>query len=249
MEATEKVLCFLHKIVEMRIRISLRGKGWIPFNYNLNIAYLIYNRIDTELAAKLHSTPGYKYFTFSLLQIPRKKVSQGGIYIRGDAFFFFSSPLSDIITSLVSGVLEDPEMKIGGATLFVEEIEVLAEPKLSGKVAFSTLSPVVVRIIRQKNNTLKTLDLSPSDEEFNECLKNNLKKKYEDLYGKIEGDISFSEVHLLKSMRIQIKDTYHRGSMMTFEVEGDRNLIKLGYEVGFGEKNGLGFGMGKIIKQ
>lgn len=224
----------------------MRGKGWIPYNYNLLIAKLIYGsicKIDEELATRLHNGCSFKYFTFSLLQVPKKKTSRDGIFIEGAAHFFFSSPLSDITTTLVQGLLEDPEQKIGKTKFYIEEIQLLRKQGFSEKAIFQTLSPVVVRILENKGNTLKTVDLNPLDERFVGLLNNNLKKKYEGLCGKTGSNISFSIMSPIKSMRLKIRNTYHRGSMMTFRVEGDRDLISLGYEVGFGEKNSLGFGM------
>jgi CRISPR-associated endoribonuclease Cas6 len=79
-------------------------------------------------------------------------------------------------------------------------------------------------------------------------LKKNLVKKYKRLYKEEKDDISFSKPFSTKMMRIQIKDTFHRASLMVFEACGDSELLQLGYEAGFGEKNSMGFGMVKVVK-
>ena len=237
-------------MILMRVKISLGGRGHVPFNYNLLLSGLIYTCIkdvDAALAEKIHSNPEYSYFTFSLLKTPSKMTSKTGIYIKDAAHFFFSSPVPDISTCFIEGILVNPELRIGRTCLYLDQVEVLSTPTFGNEVYFSTLSPIIVRTIRKEGEKSKTRDLEPQDEKFLDCLKNNLKRKYEDFYEKTGGDISFSESQLTKSMRLKIKDTYHRGSMMKFKVKGNTDLIKFGFEAGFGEKTGLGFGMVEVV--
>ncbi|WP_048202244.1 CRISPR-associated endoribonuclease Cas6 [Methanocaldococcus bathoardescens] len=95
---------------------------------------------------------------------------------------------------------------------------------------------------------LKTYDLLPNNSKFYENLKNNLKKKYEAFYNE-KCDMNFEfEILKYKPKRMRIKDIYCRCSEMVFKVWGDYELIKFGYECGFGEKNSMGFGMVMNIK-
>jgi CRISPR-associated endoribonuclease Cas6 len=236
----------------MRVKISLKGEGRIPFNYNLALAGAVYTsikRVDTDLAYKIHSSTNYKYFTFSLLQIPERKISKKGIYVKGNAYFLVSSPIKQIVTSLVEGILETPEVRIDTVHFVVESVEVLKNPVFNGRAIFSTVSPIIVRTAKEKNGKLTIHDLYPTDTKFYENLKSNLVKKYKNLYNEDKENISFSKPFSTKFMRIQIKNTYHRASLMVFEAEGDHELLELGYETGFGEKNSMGFGMVKIKKE
>jgi CRISPR-associated endoribonuclease Cas6 len=236
----------------MRIKVSLNGRGLIPFNYNLALAGAVYGpikRVDTDLASKIHSSTDYKYFTFSLLQIPERKVSPQGIYVVNGCSFLVSSPLRDIVTCFVEGILEHPEVRIGRVHFDVEAVEVLKMPEFNGKAIFSTVSPIIVRTAREEKGKLRIIDLYPIDAKFYENLKSNLIKKYKNLRKEEKDEIMFSAPFSTKFMRIQIKDTYHRASLMKFEVQGDSELLKLGYETGFGEKNSMGFGMVEIAKR
>ena len=51
----------------------------------------------------------------------------------------------------------------------------------------------------------------------------------------------------VKGKRIAIdkgeEQTFHRAFLMDLVLEGDLDLIKFAYDVGLGEKSGLGFGM------
>jgi len=236
----------------MRAKVSLTGKGQIPFNYNLALAGAVYSnikRVNSDLAYTIHSSTNYKYFTFSLLQIPKRKISSNGIYVEDGAHFLVSSPIRDIVACFVEGILERPKVRIGEIKFHVEEVEVLKKPEFNEKVLFSTISPIIVRTAEEKNGSLRIVDLYPTDTKFYENLKDNLIKKYKKLYNGNSKNISFSPPLSTKFMRIQIKNTYHRASLMVFEAEGDSELLRLGYETGFGEKNSMGFGMVKISEK
>lgn len=236
----------------MRIKVSLNGRGLIPFNYNLALAGAVYGsikRVNTDLASKIHSSTDYKYFTFSLLQIPKRKVSPQGIYVVDGCYFLVSSPVREIVTCFLEGILEKPEVRIGRVHFDVITVEILKMPEFNGKATFSTVSPIIVRTAQEENGRLRIIDLYPTDAKFYENLKNNLTKKYKELHKEEKVNITFSAPFSTKFMRIQIKDTYHRASLMKFEAEGDSELLKLGYETGFGEKNSMGFGMVQITKE
>jgi CRISPR-associated endoribonuclease Cas6 len=104
-----------------------------------------------------------------------------------------------------------------------------------------------VRTAQEDNGNLRIIDLYPTDSLFYENLRNNLIKKYEIFYGEEKDAISFQKPFSTKPMRIKIRDTFHRASLMKFVAEGDSALLRLGYEAGFGEKNSMGFGMVKML--
>jgi CRISPR-associated endoribonuclease Cas6 len=236
----------------MRTKITLRGKGLIPYNYNLALAGAIYGpikRVNTDLAYDIHSSTDYKFFTFSWLQIPHGKTSKNGIFVDGHAHFFVSSPVTKIVTAFVEGLLENPVVKIGKTILHVETVEVLPAPQFNGKAVFSTLSPIIVRTAEDNNGNLRTIDLYPTDPKFYENLRSNLIKKYKNLYNEEKSNIGFSRPSFTKPVRIRIRDTFHRASHMTFEAAGDTELLQLGYEAGFGGKNSMGFGMVRVNEE
>jgi CRISPR-associated endoribonuclease Cas6 len=235
----------------MRTKISLKGKGLIPFNYNLALAGAVYGPIkkaDSDLAYSIHSSTDYKFFTFSWLQIPDRKISKEGIFVNGDCYFLFSSPITEIVTCFVEGILGKPVVKIGDTKFEVESVEVMKRPEINGKTVFKTLSPIIVRTAEHQGGRLRIVDLYPTEEKFYENLRENLMKKYKMLYSEERGDIVISPPFRSKQVRIRIKDTFHRASHMMFEAKGDSELLQLGYEAGFGEKNSMGFGMVRVVR-
>ena len=132
----------------------------------------------------------------------------------------------------------------------MEKIELLPPPKFESEIKFKTISPIIVRTKKEIDGKLKTWDLNPSDSMFFSNIEKNLVKKYNKFYDKeitIEDIKISSEMKLVKRKRIAIEKgdikTYNRAFMRDIAMEGDKDLIKFGYNCGLGEKNSLGFGM------
>lgn len=242
----------------MRLRINLKGKNnfKVPFNYNHILSSIIYNKIvDLDLANDLHTSNSFKFFNFSQLNIQKRKIVENGILSRdGRLNFHLSSPNDLLIKSLVSGFVDDLEIKFKNEKLIVEKIEALKMPDFSEKSEFKTISPINIRDIQEVDGQLKRVDLAPSDKFF-KGVENNLIKKY-CLFNEIKSTDkkikAYSEMANVKRKRITIpkgpNTTYHRAYMMDLILEGDIDLIKFAYDVGLGEKNSMGFGMIKYVE-
>ncbi len=234
-------------MIFLRIKVSLKTKpkSRLPFNYQYYLASAIYNIINTgdkELAERLHKYRGFKFFTFSQLRIPKRKIYNKYIEISdGYCHFYVSSPNYEFIHAFIDGIISKQNIRIERINFNVNNISILEPPN---KIkTLKTLSPIYLKTKREIDGKVKDYDLLPCDSKFYENLKANLKKKYEAFYG-VECDLDFDlKILKYKNKRILIKNTYHRCSEMVFEVWGDEELIRFGYECGFGEKNSLGFGM------
>ena len=100
----------------MRLKISLtsnKSNYLIPYNYNHILSAIIYHKIaDLDLAAKLHFSRDFKFFTFSQIFTPQfKRIKQGIISKDGKLEFYISSPNDELIKSLVEGYLENSEVQ------------------------------------------------------------------------------------------------------------------------------------------
>ena len=241
--------------VTMRLKINLKGKNnfKVPFNYNHILSSIIYNKIvDLDLAHELHTSNSFKFFNFSQLNIPKRKIANDGIISKnGKISFYLSSPNDLLIKNLVSGFVDDLEIKFKNEKLTVEKIEALRTPDFKEISEFKTISPINIRDINEKN---KRIDLAPSDKFF-KGIENNLIKKYCKFHNLESTDkkiSAYSEMANVKRKRITIpkgpNTTYHRAYMMDLILEGDVDLIKFAYDVGLGEKNSMGFGMIQYIE-
>ena len=235
----------------MRLKINLsstKANYLIPFNYNHILSAIIYRKIaDLDLAAKLHFSKDFKFFTFSQIYFSDwKRIKQGIISKDGKFSFYISSPNDNLIKSLVEGHLENTEVDFKGTKLLVEQIELLKKPKFKEKMKMRTMSPVSASIKREVDGKLKIWDLGPGDERFYESVQKNLVNKYVSFYGDFDGSKWVRlrpDMKTAKRRRIEIKGDFHRGYMMEFEMEADLRLLEFAYDCGVGERNSMGFGM------
>jgi len=237
----------------MRFLIRLKGENpefKIPYNHLYYLQGLVYRRIqrtNPELSLALHRPKVPKLFTFSLFMAEKRKRGNGFLIGKGHGFFYFSTPIAEIAEAFIGGLLAEPEVELWNEKFYVETVKALPEPvSFTGKT-YSTLSPIAVTTLKPQLGKLKHYDLSPSEEEFYTNLKENLKEKYVLLYGKKPPESFEIEILNAKPKRFEVKPgIYQRAWHLVFKAYGDDELIKVGYQAGFGEKNSLGFGMVKV---
>jgi len=222
---------------------------------------MIYNYLynaDMKYSTRIHNLNSYKYFTFSWLQIPKKKIEKDYIKILSEEIvLYISSPTKDFINILANGIIKTSSPQFGSLEFELKQLEVLPEPELKSTMEFACLSPIVVTTKKYFNGKLVKYYYKPNDEheEIVEKIRNNLIKKYKNLYYediKNSINIKFNQKYLSKSKVLvhYIKDKLDikiPAIMCPFVISGSKELIKFGYECGFGELNSAGFGMVKIV--
>ena len=239
----------------MRFLIRLGNGGGefeVPYNHLHYLQGLIYHRIrkaNPDLSLGLHRPKVPKLFTFSLFMAERRKTLKGKPYFLGSgaSFFYFSTPVPEIAEAFIGGLLQEPEVELWGEKFHVESVKALSEPSSFSGKTYSTLSPIAVTTLKPRFGKLKHYDLSPGEGEFYENLKENLREKYILLHGKKPPEDFEIKVLNAKSKRLQVKPgIYQIAWHLVFKAYGDEDLLKVGYQAGFGEKNSLGFGMVKV---
>lgn len=241
----------------MRLKVDLKRitkYNKISINYSYKLAAAIYwaiNRSSRELSEKIHKTIKYKYFTFSLLNIPKRKIINDKIMIQGeDAYFYVSSPDKTIIKSIAEGFLANNQIDIDSVSFRIKDIKIYEGPNFQhGKYRFSTLSPIVLRTIDRKDEKRYTRYLYVTDDEFYTKLRENLIRRYTTYYNKVPEDQHFeiTKIYMFKPVKYMIKNTFHRGNRIVFDAVGSPELLKFAYESGLGEKTAMGFGMLKVF--
>jgi CRISPR-associated endoribonuclease Cas6 len=239
----------------------------IPINYNHFLTSAIYSYLakdDKKYSSRLHGLNSYKFFTFSWLQVEKKKVERYFIKILSDkVLWYISSPSKEFINTFANGLMKIGYLQIGSTLFELQQVEVLPEVDINSEMRFICLSPIVVTTKKYYNGKLVKYYYKPEDdqEEIAERIKNNLIKKYESFYNiNVKGndndnavvDITFNfDQRYLPKAKVLVH--YVKGNldikipaiMCPFAVKGNRELIKFGYECGFGELNSAGFGMVK----
>ena len=243
---------------DMRIRIHFQtSETSIPLNYNYFLSSFIYKRLASQsenFAKFLHET-GYgkrfKFFTFSQLFFENSRVEGDKLIVSpGRGWWHISSPVVDFVRYMFASLSENPVIRVGNAEFVVQSITVEDPLPVLSEYNFIMISPLVVSVPEERNGRLVHRYLLPTEEEFYEAFKKNLFKKYRIFYGKdSEGDVEIiPDWNYIKSReritkRIRLKDVFVRAVVFPFKICGDRKLIEIGYEAGFGEKNSMGFGM------
>ncbi len=214
----------------------------------------------------------FKFFTFSWLQFPKKQIINFSIKINSPEFYWYiSSPWNEFVQNLVNGLLELGGLRIGQYNFPITQTETLSSV-VGGLNKFICLSPIVVTTKKEYKGKLDKYYYKATDnpEEISEKIRQNLINKYTAFYRKELQDNSLKitfDANYIKSPKAQVLSHYIKNViaspegtkqsrsldikipaiMCPFTVTGSSELIKFGYECGFGELNSAGFGMVRVI--
>ncbi|ACF14799.1 CRISPR-associated protein Cas6 [Chloroherpeton thalassium ATCC 35110] len=211
----------------------------------------------------------FKHFTFSNIQFPKKEIHKEKIISYSNyIFFMISSPKEEFLQNLVMGLFQDGLFRIAQSYFEKELIETLPEPIFENKMSFSMMSPLTLSISENVENGVRRKHyLRAHDERFPILIRQNLMAKYESLTGENFGfdeadfQFEFDQAYIQKQEKkgrsieklITIaagseKQTRIKALECPFTITAHPELIKIGYECGFGDSNSMGFGMVKEMK-
>ena len=255
----------------MRVHLTFTPpgeEGHLPINYNTFVSEFVYELLqpDRPFRCQPDTAEGIPFYTFSNLYIP--EVQQEERTLR-----FGKVPIELTISILVDPACEQEvlermqELRILeldnaiGTPLEVASIDVVKETQgMTSAVRFRMLSPLASPMWDSKQ-TGDQRYIHYNDPEFSDSIRGILLAKYERWKGKTPNDtrfrITLDEKYVQRRRgRISKLVTFHEGEsdekkvkaiVSPFEVEGNPELIWLGYVSGFGEKNLLGFGCADVV--
>ena len=250
----------------MRIKITCDiGNGIrLPINYNYFLSGVIYRFLkesDPEYAQFLHQD-GYevenrrfKLFTFSQLMAKQRKIQGDQIHFRSPLTWYVSSSQELFLANFAAALMETGILQIDCYKLHVQDVEVLPPPRFGQRLTFRCLSPITMSTVRERADKLVTHYCLPDDPQFSELVRQNLIRKYEAIHQQPPEEKSFAmtfdQAYTDKregrvTRLIDYKGIKIRGVISPFHVIGAPALIRVGYECGFGDKNGAGFGMVEV---
>jgi len=251
----------------MRFKLSLHIDyhffgNRLPINYQYELSAWIYKIIaqgDMQYAEWLHQNGysekhrNFKLFIFSNLYSPDIKYDKDRLIFTSDKASFYLSLLPEKSTeAFIKGIFKEQVFSLGDkiskVQFKVQQIEMLPPPDFTDDFVFKTLSPVVVS--KSQEGKQYPQYISPEEEDYGQLIINNLIEKYKLFYNKTyEGNMSFYFKLLspVRSKLIRIKaatkeETQVKGFMFLFQLQADKELLKVMYEAGMGEKGSLGFG-------
>ena len=210
----------------------------------------------------------YKLFSFALLLQKYQTTEKGINLISPYLTLIISSPIiKDFFKGILLGSFASKEIELDidrkQYIFSIEQIEEVPNPDFRENMKFSLLSPLIVSTMKEHNGELSQYFLRANDNPgmFTDIINKNLANKYE-LYHpeKYNGkgiNFSFDDEYIKRkkgkvskkiSLKIRGNTINVIGVNSPFYIEGDPELIKVGYECGFGEKNSMGFGLAKNVK-
>ncbi len=250
----------------MRIKITCDiGKGIrLPINYNYFLTGVIYQFLkesDPEYAHFLHQD-GYevenrrfKLFTFSQL-MARRKIQDDQIHFGSPLTWYISSSQEQFLANFAASLMQTGILQIERHRMRVQDVEVLRQPRFGPQMTFRCLSPITMSTKRERDDTPHYC--LPDDPQFSELVRQNLIRKYEAVHQHPPTEKSFAmtfdQAYIDKregrvTRLVNFKGTKIRGILSPFHVIGSPELIHIGYECGFGDKNSMGFGMVEVLRQ
>lgn len=262
--------------MRLKLNLRLKGENnLLPFSYNYQLASVIYKLLkfgSPEFSKYLHDAgyklngKKYKLFTFSL-RLDKFEPAFNFIKLTSPfANLIVSSPLvEDFIKTFVIGVFENQTITINHLdkpiSFAIQNMELMPEPEFSDLASFISLSPLVFSTVKNINGKLNQYYLRPEDsEEINRVLLQNLQNKYEIINKqpmknpflnlKFDPRYSRQRNRITKKITVNINGINPIdviGLLAPFTINANPELIKTGYDCGFGEKNSMGFGMTEII--
>jgi CRISPR-associated endoribonuclease Cas6 len=246
----------------------------LPINYSHLISSLIHTiaaKSTSEYAKGLNEhgfrfqNREFKLFTFSPLYPGNGQVwimNQNWTLSTSESLLqvTVTSPKEEFIEHLSAGLRDEPLISIGKERFRVETVRKLDPPEFSGDMQFIMLSPLVCSTPREGEKPAQYL--FSGDAEFERVLLENLLRKHQAMHGrsftgksepfsftidsayveKMEGKVQ--KLITLKEGRSD--ETKVKGTLAPFRLIAPKELIEVGYECGFGEKNSQGFGMVKV---
>lgn len=255
----------------MRIKVNAEvvKNDIVPWNYQYPMMQIMYELIeDDKLRQRIHN-PEYKYngriykpINFSKLLGKIESTDSRGIKFRNNRVsFFISSVEEDVSYAIVNGILSSlskgKTFKLGNVLIALRSLELVEDIQIPDQnlVIIKTLSPIALHKYDVEKNRKSSVD--PYSKEYSKYLTLNIIRKTKAVFGI---DYNPNEVYLevkpfshksVRSKLIDIKGDKIRayeGSFLCYVTsKKSKDLLKNGYLLGVGEKNGIGFGMIDIL--
>lgn len=240
----------------MRLRIILDCDCGtvLPFNYNHQLVKVINSAFYGTSSLVPSRCNGFKLYTFSQLYFDQYNIAESGIQNMGrEVHWYVSSPMVYFLEKLLKGLKKAGHVNLDSIQMSIHDIEVLGDPDIGRRMEFSCMSPI--SLARQPSTQDSRLCYGRiEDHDFVEKLRQELINKFFIVYNSLPRDesmtIEFNQQYIDSRHRVSRLVEYNGikilGYMVPFIVSGNPELIRLGYQLGFGHRNSCGFGMVKV---
>lgn len=242
----------------MQIKLSFTSEKNIilPIHYNNIIQAFIYNNIDEELSEFLHDNGytsngrNFKLFTFSRI-LNRAKKENGRFNFGKRIELIVSSPLDDFCKSIANFMLQTDNLFLGQNSIKTDQIQIFNPMVSKDEIVVNTLSSIVVySTLLRPDGRKYTCYFMPNEPDFDRIVSDNLIRKYNALNNaniSFDNEIQIISLNKPRQNLTYYKNTIIKGASGKFLIKGEKELLQLGLDAGFGSKNSQGFGCVKIV--
>ncbi len=248
----------------MRLKITFESESpiKIPIHYNYYVQSFIYRNLDRVLAQNLHDEGiplgkrRYRFFTFSRLFSQKRKKNGTSWIFSPPLELYLSARDINLLESFATHLIKQHNVKLAKATLFINSIEVIKPPEYAKELIVRALSPITVySTLLTPEGRKKTYYYNPFEKEFEELLRDNLRRKFKAIYSipPDEEDDIFKIEPLRVSARneaiIKYKGTVIKGWTGIYKLKISEKYFDIAYNTGLGSKNSQGFGMVEVVRE
>ena len=247
----------------VRVLVKLQSTKRQPYQmeYHYPLQGFIYNMLRHSKFRQIHDKQGYKFFCFSSI-FPAYNLENGDT-----RHLIISSPDRDFI-EYISSTLREKRLSgenicIGSMEFKINRIETI-RPPFKVPCTIITGTPIIIRVPKEKFRKFEIKTKHPYEylywrrdhplEIFVKQLEDNLRKKYSEFTGSIASNGSIIQGFMFRkqlSTRVFMKggDQVIIGSTWEFLFNDNNHeeLLRIGIDCGFGERNSLGFGFMNVL--
>lgn len=246
--------------MRLTCQFEFRNRLELPIHYNHILQGFIYkNLTDEALRSFLHEVGfkngkrSYKMFTYSRLlgkyRINREKKT---MIFESPVTLHISSLVDDFVNDLSTSLFKSNRLFLGNKEIELSSINAEYPVFKSKDAKIEMLSPIVIYSTIKIDGKNRTVYYSPQDSIFSEKVKENLIRKYTSIHckGPINDEFTIKYIGKKEPKKsvVRYHNTMINGYNGVYQVEGNPELIKLGYFAGIGSKNSQGFGCFKLLK-
>lgn len=253
--ATRMEVLVVRVTLELQSKFANHGVLVLPYHHIDWVQAAIYQSMQHSVATAVHDVGfpvdnrAYRLFTFSRIQ-GRFRALKETIEFTFPIKIVIASPIKLLVQQFVNALINEGEFHIGPETCRLSTVSVDDTEVQSTRVRVRTLSPLTVHsTLTKPDGHSYTVYYHPKEHNFEEQMLQNLLRKYVAVTGTpltLAKDTppfrirprNESKMHIVKYKKIIIK-----GYSGVFDIEGPRDLLKIGWDAGFGDRNSQGFGL------
>ncbi|MER0280149.1 CRISPR-associated endoribonuclease Cas6 [Clostridioides difficile] len=243
-------------LVRRYLILTVDNEVVLDYNYQYELMKRIYEAIeinDRRKALSLHNE-GYKIdkkvfklFNYTMM-FEDAKYSKEGIHLNSRTKIrLILSGYDDILNNIIKGFIKCKVFKLYNIEFKLSNMDEDSKIGFKSITLYKVRSPIVASLYDLKSK--KQVYLNPMQEEFYKALHDNLIKKYKLIYDKeYTGEVYFDIEDILSVKKKYVTNIKGKGFVIGYTdfeifVEADKDMQKVIYYCGLGEKNSIGMGL------